>query len=53
MSRMFSSLRATLLIPFVGVVILVAVSISLLSYQTGLRPSMNSQSSCCWIFPTG
>ena len=37
MSRMFSSLRATLLIPFVGVVILVAVSISLLSYQTGLK----------------
>ena len=37
MSRMFSSLRAALLIPFVGVVILVAVSISLLSYQTGLK----------------
>jgi len=34
---MFSSLRAALLIPFVGVVILVAVSISLLSYQTGLK----------------
>lgn len=34
---MFSSLRAALLIPFVGVVVLVAVSISLLSYQTGLK----------------
>lgn len=37
MSRMFSSLRAALLIPFVGVVVLVAVSISLLSYRTGLK----------------
>jgi len=37
MSRLFSSLRAALLIPFVGVVMLVAVSISLLSYQTGLK----------------
>lgn len=37
MSRMFSSLRSALLIPFVGVVVLVAVSISLLSYQTGLK----------------
>lgn len=34
---MFSSLRAALLIPFVGVVVLVAVSISLLSYRTGLK----------------
>lgn len=34
---MFSSLRAALLVPFVGVVVLVAVSISLLSYQTGLK----------------
>jgi diguanylate cyclase (GGDEF)-like protein len=34
---MFSSLRSALLIPFVGVVVLVAVSISLLSYQTGLK----------------
>jgi len=37
MSRIFSSLRATLLVPFVGVVMLVAISISLLSYQTGLK----------------
>lgn len=37
MNRMFSSLRAALLVPFVGVVVLVAVSISLLSYQTGLK----------------
>lgn len=37
MPRLFSSLRAALLVPFVGVVILVAASISLLSYQTGLR----------------
>lgn len=37
MPRLFSSLRAALLIPFVGVVVLVALSISLLSYQTGLK----------------
>lgn len=37
MTRMFSSLRTALLVPFVGVVVLVAASISLLSYQTGLK----------------
>ena len=37
MSRMFKSLRAALLVPFVGVVVLVAVSISALSYYTGLK----------------
>ena len=37
MTRMFSSLRAALIVPFVGVVVLVAAAISLLSYQTGLR----------------
>ncbi len=34
---MFSSLRTALLVPFIGVVVLVAVAISLLSYQTGLK----------------
>jgi diguanylate cyclase len=34
---MFSSLRTALLVPFVGVVVLVALAISLLSYQTGLK----------------
>jgi diguanylate cyclase len=37
MTRMFSSLRAALIVPFVGVVVLVAAAISLLSYQTGLK----------------
>lgn len=37
MSRMFRSLRAALLVPFVGVVVLVAASISALSYYTGLK----------------
>ncbi len=37
MPRMFSSLRAALLVPFVGVVVLLAAAISLLSYQTGLK----------------
>ena len=37
MTRMFSSLRAALLVPFVGVVVLLAAAISLLSYQTGLK----------------
>lgn len=36
MTRMFSSLRTALLVPFVSVVVLVAAAISLLSYQTGL-----------------
>lgn len=34
---MFSSLRTALLVPFIGVVVLVALAISLLSYQTGLK----------------
>lgn len=34
---MFSSLRTALLVPFIGVVVLVAAAISLLSYQTGLK----------------
>jgi diguanylate cyclase len=34
---MFSSLRTALLVPFVGVVVLVAIAISLLSYRTGLQ----------------
>ncbi len=34
---MFSSLRTALLVPFIGVVVLVAIAISLLSYQTGLQ----------------
>ncbi len=34
---MFSSLRTALLVPFIGVVMLVAAAISLLSYQTGLK----------------
>ena len=34
---MFSSLRTALLVPFIGIVVLVAVAISLLSYQTGLK----------------
>ena len=34
---MFSSLRTALLVPFIGVVVLVAIAISLLSYQTGLK----------------
>lgn len=34
---MFSSLRTALLVPFIGVVALVAAAISLLSYQTGLK----------------
>lgn len=37
MSRMFKSLRAALLVPFIGVVVLVAASISALSYYTGLK----------------
>lgn len=36
MSRMFKSLRAALLVPFIAVVVLVATSISALSYHTGL-----------------
>ena len=34
---MFSSLRTALLVPFTAVVVLVALAISLLSYQTGLK----------------
>lgn len=37
MSNMFGSLRAALLLPFIVVVVLVAASISLLSYITGLK----------------
>ena len=37
MTRMFSSLRAALIVPFVAVVVLVAAAITLLSYQTGLK----------------
>ena len=37
MPRLFSSLRAALLVPFVIVIALVAGTISLLSYQTGLE----------------
>lgn len=37
MPRLFTSLRAALLIPFVVVIALVAGTISLLSYQTGLE----------------
>ncbi len=37
MSRMFRSLRSALLVPFIGVVVLVAVAISALSYYTGLQ----------------
>ena len=37
MPRLFTSLRAALLVPFVIVIALVAGTISLLSYQTGLK----------------
>ncbi len=37
MTRMFKSLRAALLVPFIGVVVLVAASISALSYHAGLK----------------
>jgi hypothetical protein len=37
MSGMFKSLRSALLVPFIGVVVLVAVSISALSYYTGRK----------------
>ncbi len=37
MLRRFISLRAALLVPFVGVVVLVATSISALSYFTGVK----------------
>ena len=37
MSRIFKSMRSALLIPFIGVVVLVAASISALSYRTGLQ----------------
>lgn len=37
MSRMFKSLRSALLAPFIGIVVLVAASISALSYQAGLK----------------
>ena len=37
MSRMFKSLRSALLVPFIGVVVLVAASISALSYHAGLK----------------
>lgn len=37
MSRIFKSMHSALLVPFVGVVVLVAASISALSYSTGLQ----------------
>jgi diguanylate cyclase len=37
MSRMFKSLRSALLVPFIGVVVLVAVTISALSYHAGIE----------------
>lgn len=37
MSRIFKSMRSALLVPFIGVVVLVAATISALSYRTGLQ----------------